>query len=331
MPTQPRETAPPETSPPATEAPATTDGLLRFSTQRADITLVPMTNIGEPPAAPVGSQPFELDFNGHTIRGIETPGVEPAVVLLHGFPDNLHLYDELYPLLAGNRRVIAFDFIGWGTSDKPIPGEFDYTMKAQELQVEAVLDARLAGAPATVVVHDASGIPGFDLALRRPELFDRLIVLNTFFGLAPTQTPPTAIALYSNPGLQGVEDALNLSPKALEDLYRYQISEFLQVPNKEEVVDRLWSQFPAALPAFIAMNDDLFPQVGGHTPRFGELAGLKMPVSIVFGAKDINLTADVGRFLAEKIPGSDLTIVEDAGHFVQIDRPDVVAATILGS
>ena len=119
------------------------------------------------------------------------------------------------------------------------------------------------------------------------------------------------------PGLQEVEDALNLSPKALEDLYRYQISEFLQVPNKQAVVDRLWSQFPEALPAFIAMNDDLFPQVGGHTPRFGELAGLKMPVSIVFGAKDINLTADVGRYFAEKIPGSELTIVEDAGHFVR--------------
>jgi len=38
---------------------------------------------------------------------------------MHGFPDNLHLYDRLSPYLSPPRRVIAFDFLGWGASDKP--------------------------------------------------------------------------------------------------------------------------------------------------------------------------------------------------------------------
>ena len=42
----------------------------------------------------------------------EYPGQEPAIVLMHGFPDNLHLYDRLVPELAG-RRVVVFDFLGW--------------------------------------------------------------------------------------------------------------------------------------------------------------------------------------------------------------------------
>src|SRR6266508_1012349 len=48
----------------------------------------------------------------------EYQGEEPAIVLLHGFPDDLHLYDRLVPELAP-RRVVVFDFLGWGVSDKP--------------------------------------------------------------------------------------------------------------------------------------------------------------------------------------------------------------------
>src|SRR4029450_107311 len=48
----------------------------------------------------------------------EYPGQEPTVVLMHGFPDDLHLSDRLVPQLAG-RRLVTFDFLGWGASDKP--------------------------------------------------------------------------------------------------------------------------------------------------------------------------------------------------------------------
>ena len=39
-------------------------------------------------------------------------------MVLCGFPDNLHLYDRLVPHLSG-RKVVVFDFLGWGGSDKP--------------------------------------------------------------------------------------------------------------------------------------------------------------------------------------------------------------------
>jgi pimeloyl-ACP methyl ester carboxylesterase len=48
-----------------------------------------------------------------------TPGTGVPLVLMHGFPDNTHLYDRLLPHLAGRRPVVRFDFLGWGRSDKP--------------------------------------------------------------------------------------------------------------------------------------------------------------------------------------------------------------------
>lgn len=54
--------------------------------------------------------------NQHRIHVREYPGDEPTIILMHGFPDNLHLYDRLSPYLSPPRRVIAFDFLGWGAS-----------------------------------------------------------------------------------------------------------------------------------------------------------------------------------------------------------------------
>ena len=56
-------------------------------------------------------------------------------MLTHGFPDNIHLYDQLYPLLAGRREVIAFDWIGWGQSDKPAPKGFPYTSSTMSVEL----------------------------------------------------------------------------------------------------------------------------------------------------------------------------------------------------
>ena len=47
----------------------------------------------------------------------DRPGDGPAAVLMHGFPDDSHIYDHLAPLLAP-RRTVAFDFLGYGRSDR---------------------------------------------------------------------------------------------------------------------------------------------------------------------------------------------------------------------
>jgi pimeloyl-ACP methyl ester carboxylesterase len=56
------------------------------------------------------------------------PGSGPAFVLLHGFPDNSHIYDDLVPhLAAADRRTIAFDFLGFGASVKSEGALYSFT------------------------------------------------------------------------------------------------------------------------------------------------------------------------------------------------------------
>src|SRR5262249_22901564 len=58
--------------------------------------------------------------DAYSLYARDYPGASPAFVLMHGFPDNLRIYAALAPLLArAARRVVAFDFLGYGGSDKP--------------------------------------------------------------------------------------------------------------------------------------------------------------------------------------------------------------------
>jgi haloalkane dehalogenase len=126
----------------------------------------------------------------HRIRVREYAGQEPTIILMHGFPDNLHLYDRLFPYLSPLRRVIAFDFLGWGGSDKPLG--FPYTATSQVDDLDAVI-TRLRLQQVVLVAHDASGPPAIDWALTNSEHVAGLVLLNTYYCAMPTLRPPEAI------------------------------------------------------------------------------------------------------------------------------------------
>jgi haloalkane dehalogenase len=93
--------------------------------------------------------------NQHRIYVRDYAGDEPPIILMHGFPDNLHLYDRLIPCLSPPRRVIAFDFLGWGASDKPT--DYPYTASSQVGDLDAVI-AQMRLGQVILVAHDASGV-----------------------------------------------------------------------------------------------------------------------------------------------------------------------------
>jgi haloalkane dehalogenase len=64
-------------------------------------------------------------------------GEDPPIVLMHGFPDDHRIYDQLLPQLSA-RRAVAFDFLGYGRSDRAdAPG---FTREGHGSEVAAVLN-----------------------------------------------------------------------------------------------------------------------------------------------------------------------------------------------
>src|SRR5205085_1694754 len=120
----------------------------------------------------------------------EDTGEYRAIVLMYGFADKLHLFDRLLPWLSASRRVVTFDFLGWGASDKP--AGYPYTATNQVGDLDAVIE-QLKLEQVVLVAHDASGPPAIDWALAHPDRVASLVLLNTYYCAMPTFRPPVRI------------------------------------------------------------------------------------------------------------------------------------------
>jgi haloalkane dehalogenase len=278
-----------------------------------------------------GYREHRIPRGPHHLYAREYPGQDPAIVLMHGFPDDLHLYDRLVPELAG-RRVITFDFLGWGTSDKPTG--YPYTATNQTGDLDAVIE-HLGLGPVVLVAHDASGPPAIDWALDHPERVAALVLLNTYYSQMPRLRRPEAIWLFSTPVVRSVARTVAslFGDLLLRRMYRWQVGRFFRDPRvRQEFLPLLYQPFradPSSFEAFFGLNEDLLPTVESRTANIPRLRRFTRPVRIVFGAADPYLNTRVARRFHELFPTSDLFLLDGARHYVQMDEPAEVGRLIL--
>jgi pimeloyl-ACP methyl ester carboxylesterase len=147
-----------------------------------------------------------VDRAPHEISWLHRPGARleylefgkkggAPIVLLPGYGDNAHVFDDLAPLLATQYRVVALTPRGHGASSTPNAG---YTVRAFADDLEALLDS-LRLQRAVLVGHSAGGATITDFAVRHPERVQRLVYLDAAGDLVgrdsvlaanPVQRPP---------------------------------------------------------------------------------------------------------------------------------------------
>jgi haloalkane dehalogenase len=265
-------------------------------------------------------------------------GAGPAFVLMHGFPDNLHIYDRFIPYLVGaGRRVVVFDFLGYGASDKPTGTNYGFKQQLDDL--EAVLEA-LHLEKVVPVGHDAGGPAAINFTLDHPDRVSSLCILNTFYAAAPTLQLPELIALFATPGLKALASAMLQSPEQLAWVFRFQQLKFLEtLPEKHKetfesvlapIINNNFNFGKAAGsgPAFAQMTAQVFEEVGRNTERLPEVEALDVPVKIIWGNSDLALNTGVAEDFRSHLKNAALHVLS-AGHWPQIDEPEQVARAVL--
>jgi haloalkane dehalogenase len=263
-------------------------------------------------------------------------GAGPAFVLMHGFPDNLHIYDDLIPyLVASGRRVVTFDFLGFGASDKPSGAT--YSFKQQLGDLEAVVDTLGLG-KFVPVAHDASGPAAINFAIEHPDRVDSVCMLNSAYGDAPTIHWPEVIELFATKSLAALAGAIAQSPEQFGWLLDWQKQRFLDaLPNSQKehyeeflgpLVANNFIEQPGSGPAFVQMTAQFFQEIARNVERLPKLEALDIPVKLIWGDADPYLTVRVAEDRRSHLKRSSLHVV-NAGHWLQSDRPEEVAKLLL--
>ena len=268
------------------------------------------------------------------------PDDGPIALCLHGFPDTAHGFRRLAPyLVSAGYRVIAPFMRGYVPSSAPTDRAYQIgALMDDALQVRAAADPTDAD---VVIGHDWGAITATGLAALPNSPFRKAVVMS----VPPAATLRTA----RTPALW------TLLPAQL--LRSWYISYF-QLPLAPErsgswIVPLLWRRWSPGygatqdlrhVDAAIGAPDRWRAALGPYRAlirnsrppaRYAELhqwwtAAPLMPTLYLHGADDGCMTADFTRFVSAALPaGSDAAVIEGAGHFLQLERPDEVARRIV--
>lgn len=108
-----------------------------------------------------------FDWKGHSIFVQDTAASnKPVLLLIHGFPTASYDFHLLWPDLAETHRLIAFDMLGYGYSDKP--RAWQHSIFNQADIAEALLRSKGIG-ECTTITHDVGDTVGQELLARHAE------------------------------------------------------------------------------------------------------------------------------------------------------------------
>ncbi len=245
-----------------------------------------------------------VEIGGLTIA-YERAGYGPLLLLLHGYVgDGPSLWRHQIDALATDFTVVAWDAPGAGESSDP-PEDFGIDGYAECLAgfIEALALGR-----AHVVGLSFGGALALALQRRHRALTETLVLASAYAGWRGSLTPEAAEARLAQ--------AIRLS----------------EVPSDEFVDALLPTMFalPVAEGDLVAFRDSLaaFHPAGFRAMARASAEDLRdvpptvdVPTLLLYGDADVRAPLSVARALHTTIPGSQLVVVPDAGHVVNVELP----------
>jgi haloalkane dehalogenase len=256
----------------------------------------------------------------------EGPERAAPVLLLHGEPSWSYLYRSMIPpLVAAGHRVIAPDLVGFGRSDKPTePSDYTYARHVEWMRT-ALFDHLDLG-EITFFGQDWGGLIGLRLVAAEPDRYARVAIGNTGLptGRGPASEAFLAWQKYSQEADRFPVGAI-VARACTTELPASVIAAY-DAPFPDDRYKAGARIFPSLVPTG---PDD--PATADNEAAWEVLSGFDRPFLLAFSDRDPVTKGGDAPFLA-KVPGTrgqPHTTIEGAGHFLQEDRGEAVAALLV--
>ena len=266
---------------------------------------------------------FATGADGNQIHCLEWSSEGVPMLLLHGFGNEAHIWDDFATAVAPYYRTIAMDHRGHGDSDWGAEGQYDYDSMVRD--VEAVT-AELGIERLVIVGHSMGGRVATLFVDRHPDRIAGFILIDIGPDLDPRGSTRIRmdIAANANPTFASIEEyarALTLAypearPDAIDRMARH------GVRRRDDGLYEL-KMDPGLRGGAIAedperAHESLSPELQWHA-----LARAKCPTLVVRGAASDILSADTAdKMVDEVLADGRLAVVPRAGHSVMTDNPE---------
>jgi pimeloyl-ACP methyl ester carboxylesterase len=261
------------------------------------------------------------------------------LLFLHGFPELWYAWRNQLTALSDEYLCVAPDLPGYNLSSKPAQVA-RYRTKRLIDDVAALAAHFSHGKKFTLIAHDWGGALAWAFAIKRPELIDRLVIINAVhpgaFQREFANNPAQAAASQYIHELraEGSEARYAANDYALMWRLLSQVSDsgHLTPADRAELV-KAWSE-PGALTGMFnwyrAMRLD--PPKEGSGPATDvyddEALKVRVPTLVIWGMQDTSLLPGCVDGLERWVANVEVRRVPDATHWIVYEKPQLVSETI---
>jgi pimeloyl-ACP methyl ester carboxylesterase len=245
---------------------------------------------------------------------VEQRGEGGAIVFVHGTASDRSVWRETLAALGSDRRAVCYDRRAYGQSGAPDPYE-GTTVQEQAEDLVAVIEG--TGAAAGVLCgHGLGAIVCLDLLRRHSGLACGAVLI---------EPPLLALSPLGPEVVGGMRVAIEEA--AREGGAEAAVEAYLEAMDGDGVLERLGPErHAAARTATRGFAADLPAATGWQFGR-RDLRAIEAPIAVLCGARRPRVWREVCYELARAL-GKARVLEADAGHFVQLEAPQVVAKTL---
>lgn len=270
-------------------------------------------------ARPPASTSYFATPTGRVAARIVGPADGVPVILVHGTAAWSGFWSEVaYHLAQHGWLVVAIDLPPFGWSDRDPESRYDRVTQAE--RISAI--ASSLGRPAIVVGHSFGAGAATELALRHPDQLRGLVLVDAALGeLDPKAEAEVANMMRVEPVAQLATSAMVTNPSALEPFLRSLIARKEQaqrwVPVLRQPMER-----EGSTSAYASWLPNLFTKQDGALSRSSaNLAQIKVPVALIWGAADTVTPLDQGKRIEMLTRAWSLQVLPGVGHIPHIEDP----------
>lgn len=248
----------------------------------------------------------------------EIYGEGEPLLLIMGYGSNSGHWFVIRDRLAREHRIVLFDNRGTGRSHKP---EIPYTAEMMTGDIIGLLDAIGIGAT-NIFGVSMGGMIAQEFTLRYPGRVKNLILgCTTCGGPNSVRSTPEATAFLFDPGRAKLTD----EEKAFSTIPWLWNQDFID--THPEAVKRYvahTTEHPTPPHGYISQGNFIL-----SFDSYGRLPEIKAPTLVICGDKDRLIPFENSRILASRIHGSELVVLENAGHGFISDSAEESGSIIL--